>query len=232
MGVLPALSTRTCLEPERGVMLLLERKADTGETISSLSRPYVPLLPGARSGLAVRRGSGVVTVGLGVCSVGARVATFGVSGGLTTARATVGMAGERTLEVDEGFSKAMLARSVDSRRPGGGFIIRRVDGTLWSRRWRGNRWSVAEAGVEGAEFEVAVSRVVLFPELDVVVVRIPADGFRLREGVAPMLGEEEDDDEVDRGVGREVGAEAEVERWFGVEVDESVDDGIFGPSPA
>lgn len=48
-----------------------------------------------------------------------------------------------------------------------------------------------------------------------------------------MLGEEEDDDdEVDRGVGREVGAEAEVERWCGVEVDESVDDGIFGPAPA
>jgi hypothetical protein len=104
VGVLPALSTRTCLAPERGVMLLLARKADTGETISSLSRPLGPLLPGTRSGLAVRRGSGVVTVGLGVCSIGARVATLGVSGGLMAARATVGMAGERTLEVDEGFS--------------------------------------------------------------------------------------------------------------------------------
>jgi len=95
----------------------------------------------------------------------------------------------------------MLARSVDSRTPGGGFIIRRVAGTLWSRLWRGNRWSAADAGVWGAGFDVVVSRVVLVPEFDVVVVRIPADGFRLRGGGAPMLSEEEDDD-ADRGVGR------------------------------
>src|SRR4051794_2891319 len=114
----------------------------------------------------------------------------------------------------------MLERRVDSRKPGGGFIIRRVAGTLWSRLWSGNRGSGEDAEVERPEFSVAVSRVVRAPDLDVVVVKIPADGFRRKEEGTPMLGW---GDEADRGVGREV--EMEVEGSCGVEAD--VDDGIL-----
>lgn len=63
VGVLLALSTRICLVPERGVMLVL-RNADTGDTTSSFSRGTVPLLLRTKSGLGPPRlASGVTTGG-------------------------------------------------------------------------------------------------------------------------------------------------------------------------
>src|SRR5438477_627313 len=82
VGVLLALSTRSCRNPDRGVMLLLS-SPDPGETISSLSRCTLPWLLGARSDLGPRLATGVAIVGaFWYCAAGGRVATFGVSGGL------------------------------------------------------------------------------------------------------------------------------------------------------
>ena len=76
---------------------------------------------------------------------------------------------------------------------------------------------IGEAVVADAELAVAVSRVVRVPELDVVVVKIPAEGFRRKvDGGTPML--DRDDDE-DRGVGREVVVEVSCGAGLG--------DGIF-----
>lgn len=83
VGVLFALSTRFCLEPDRGVILLL-RNADTGDAKSSFW-PFTPeptALLAAESGRCVRRGKGVatVTVGCCCCCCGRLVAIFGVRG--------------------------------------------------------------------------------------------------------------------------------------------------------
>jgi hypothetical protein len=86
-GVLLALSTRVCLEPDRGVMLVL-RNAETGDANSSRSREPLPLM--LRVDSVVRRARGVARVGAWCWGAGARAAILGVTGGLFTARATVG----------------------------------------------------------------------------------------------------------------------------------------------
>lgn len=87
-GVLLALLTRVCLAPDRGVMLVL-RKAETGDANSSRSREPLPLMLRVDSAV-VRRGSGVARVGACCWGAGVRAAILGVTGGLFTARATVG----------------------------------------------------------------------------------------------------------------------------------------------
>jgi len=57
-GVLLELSTRLCLDPDLGVMLLA-RNAVTGELRSSLSRPLVLTIDSGRD----RRGKGVAREG-------------------------------------------------------------------------------------------------------------------------------------------------------------------------
>jgi hypothetical protein len=94
LGVLLALSTRLCLEPERGVTLLL-RNAETGDAKSSRSRePAVLAVRPASGGGAARRASGVARVGAWCWEEPAvRAATLGVRGSLFAGRATVGCRG-------------------------------------------------------------------------------------------------------------------------------------------
>jgi len=99
LGVVLTLSTRLCLDPDRGVTLLF-KKADIGDTIPSLSLSLslslvdVPLLLSKDSGRGARLGIGVTTP-VWLCCVVAegRAAIFGVRGGLLTALATVGIWG-------------------------------------------------------------------------------------------------------------------------------------------
>ncbi len=91
-GVVFVLSTRLCLDPERGVMLF--RKVVMGDATSSLSFSLAgppTRLPNDDSGLCALLGSGVATATDGCCcGVDERVAILGVSGGLLTPRAKVG----------------------------------------------------------------------------------------------------------------------------------------------
>jgi len=142
VGVLLALSTRSCRNPDRGVMLLLS-SPDAGESVSSLSRCTAPWLFGTRSDLAPPRlAIGVAIVGVWCCGVGVRDATFGVSGGLFIPLATVGIVGGRVLAVD-GFSNGILVVIMGANlEPNPGFIGRRVAATFWSRIRRGWRSDV------------------------------------------------------------------------------------------
>lgn len=100
-GVLLTLSTRLCLEPDRGVMLLLI-KADTGDVNS------VPLELKIDSG-AGRRATGVARVGFWCCwGAGDRAAILGVRGGLFTL-ATVGASGCRWPATDARSYEGILA---------------------------------------------------------------------------------------------------------------------------
>lgn len=83
-GVLLTLSTRFCLAPDRGVTLL-PRKVETGDVNSSRSRELLALMVRVDSAVERRRACPVASVG-----AAARVAIFGVKGGLLTARPTVG----------------------------------------------------------------------------------------------------------------------------------------------
>lgn len=104
VGVLLALLTRLCLDPDRGVILLLLRKAETGEAISSFG--VGPLLLRTDSGRGMRRGTGVTRATFGCnWAVAVREAIFGVRGGLLLRPlATVGNCGcrEEDVEEDEG----------------------------------------------------------------------------------------------------------------------------------
>lgn len=133
-GVVFVLSTRTCLAPDRGVMLLL-MNADTGDTTSPLSRGTVLLLLSARSGLGPRLASGVETGGFWCCGVDARDATLGVRGGLLIPLDT-GMVGRRLLLVvlSYGILAAVRGCSLESKA---GFRGRLVAATFWSRTRRG-----------------------------------------------------------------------------------------------
>lgn len=130
LGVLLALSTRLCLEPDRGVTLL-PRKADTGDANSSLSRELVAWAVRVDSG-AVRRASGVESVAFGCWDAGDRPAILGVrGGGLFTARATAGC---RWLTADgRSYGGILLAANGSDSGPGPGFTARNAGVAFWSR---------------------------------------------------------------------------------------------------
>lgn len=196
VGVLLALSTRFCLEPDRGVMLLL-RKAETGDVTSSRSREAGPLAVRVESGAAVRRASGVVaSVGVWWWDAAVRAAILGVRGGLFT-RATVGCrwftAADRSYD---GILVTVITGSGVGAGPG--FTARNAGVAFWSRNRSGWRDAcgvvrvafafAVEVAMEFAGAAVAakavpgvvVSRAVLLPAALVLVVKIPADGFLLR----------------------------------------------------
>ena len=190
VGVLLALSTRVCLEPDRGVMLLL-RNAETGDVTSSRSREAGPLAVRVGSGGAVRRASGVMaSVGVWWWDGAVREAILGVRGGLFT-RATVG--GLWPTAADRSYD-GMLATVIEGSGfgAGPGFTVRNAGVAFWSRNrsgWRDACGSVAVPVEVATEFAgaaakavpvVVVSRAVLLPVALVLVVKIPADGFLLR----------------------------------------------------
>ncbi len=170
LGVELALSTRVCLDPERGVTLLL-RKAGTGDTSSSLWWVLLlgaasPLL-GVESGLAVRLGSGVARVT--VWCVGGRVreATLGVRGARATLLARVGFLVELAslsngivggagaalrFRIGAANSRVVIGATFLSRGPRGarsdGAVVRDVVTLLLpaARRLTGARVRIAAAG--------------------------------------------------------------------------------------
>lgn len=204
VGVLLALSTRFCLEPDRGVMLLL-RKAETGDVTSSRSREAGPLAVRVESGGAVRRASGVVArVGVWWWDAAVRAAILGVRGGLFT-RATVGCrwptAADRSYD---GILATVIKGSGVGAGPG--FTVRNAGVAFWSRNRSGWRDACGVARVAfvfavevAMEFAgaaaaakavpgVVVSRAVLLPAALVLVVKIPADGFLLRASGSGKFG--------------------------------------------
>jgi hypothetical protein len=185
-GVLLALSTRLCLAPDRGVTLL-PRKAETGDVNSSRSRGLLPLTFRVDSAVE-RRLSGVVSVGACCWGAAARVAIFGVKGGLFTARPTVGCRWPATDGRSDGGILTVVGSGFGVPVPG--FTIRTAGVAFSFRARRGWRdpsrvfpvavaVAVAVAG-GGQAVAVVVIRAVLLPAAVVLVVKIPADGFFLR----------------------------------------------------
>jgi hypothetical protein len=177
-GVLLALSTRVCLEPDRGVMLVL-RNAETGDANSSRSRGPLPLMLRVDS---ARRARGVARVGAWCWGAGVRAAILGVTGGLFTARATVGC---RWPAPDGRSYDGILAvvTGVDVVVGVLGFTVRSADVAFWSRDrsgWRGAWCVVVVVAAAGHAVAVVVMRAVLLPAAVVLVVNIPAEGFLLR----------------------------------------------------
>lgn len=129
LGVLLALSTRLCLEPDRGVMLL-PRKVDTGDVSSSLSRELVALARSVDSG-AGRRAREVASAGFGCCDAGDRGAILGVrGGGLFTARATIGC---RWPAADGRSCGGILGAANGTGFPGSDLTARKAGVAFWSR---------------------------------------------------------------------------------------------------
>jgi len=183
-GVLLALSTRLCLEPDRGVTLVL-RKAETGDVKSSRSREAVPLALRVGSEGRGRRARGVARVGVWWWFAGVRAATLGVRGGLFTARAMVGCRGPWPAVDGRSYDGILGAVNGSAFGSGPNFTARDADVAFWSRNrsgWRGRCGVFAVVfAVEfaGQAVAVVVIRAVLLPVALVLVVKIPADGFLL-----------------------------------------------------
>ncbi len=190
-----ALSTRLCLEPDRGVTLLL-KKAETGEVRSSRSRDPAALAERVASGGgAARRASGVARVGAWCWEPAVRAATLGVRGILFAGRATVGCRGPPA--EGRSYGGMLAVASGCDRGSGPDFTTRDADVAFWSRDRRGWRdacgvVAVAAAAAAappavtavGGQAAVVMMWVVLLllPTPLVLVVKIPADGRFLRVG--------------------------------------------------